>query len=356
MKGQLRGLAGPLVKLGIFALVTVLASYVLISTITNAGYGTQLSYKAQFTDVAGLVEGDEVRIAGVRVGQVTAIGLSPKQDRPTAEVTLEVSSDVPVPKTVQATIKYRNLVGQRYIALTEAKGSGGRMLKDGDVIPLAQTKPALDLTTLFGGFRPLLQALSPADMNRVSFEIIQVFQGEGGTVESLLNHVASLTSSLADKDAVIGSVIDNLNTVMGNVAARDKQLSDLVVSLQQFVTGLAGDKDAIFNSLQTIDTMATTTSGFLQDARPPLAADIQALGKLSGNLANSKDVLEGFLKLAPTKIDSITRTAINGSWFNFFMCSASGYVVVPVSGPGGAQTGVQVPAGQGLNNGARGCR
>jgi phospholipid/cholesterol/gamma-HCH transport system substrate-binding protein len=356
VKGQLRGLAGPLVKLVVFGLVTVLASYVLISTITNAGYGKQSTYRAQFTDVAGLVEGDEVRIAGVRVGQVVGIGLSKKQDRPTAEVQLQVNADVPVPAAVEATIKYRNLVGQRYISLTEGKGSGGRTLKEGDLIPLSHTKPALDLTTLFGGFRPLLQALSPADMNRVSFEIIQVFQGEGGTVESLLNHVASLTSSLADKDAVIGSVIDNLNTVMGNVAARDKQLSDLVVSLQQFVTGLAGDKDAIFNSLQTIDTLATTTSGFLQDARPPLAADIQALGKLSGNLADSKDVLEGFLKLAPTKIDSITRTAINGSWFNFFMCSASGYVVVPVTGANGQQTGVQVPAGSGLNNGARGCK
>jgi phospholipid/cholesterol/gamma-HCH transport system substrate-binding protein len=307
--------------------------------------------------VAGLVAGDEVRIAGVRVGQVTGIGLSDKQDRPTAQVDLEVSADVPIPTSVQATIKYRNLVGQRYIALTESQGSGGRTLKHGGVIPLAQTKPALDLTTLFGGFRPLLQALSPGDMNRVSFEIIQVFQGEGGTVESLLNHVASLTSSLADKDAVIGSVIDNLNTVMGHVAARDKQLSDLVVSLQQFVTGLAGDKDAIFNSLQTIDTLATTTSGFLQDARPPLASDITALGDLSSNLADSKDVVEGFLKLAPTKIDLITRTAINGSWFNFFMCSASGYVVVPVSPtPGNPKTGVQVPAGSGLNNGQRGCK
>jgi phospholipid/cholesterol/gamma-HCH transport system substrate-binding protein len=355
MKGQLRGLAGPSIKLVIFGLVTVLASYVLISTITNAGYGKQLSYKAQFTDVAGLVKGDEVRIAGVRIGQVTDIGLSPKQDRPTAEVTFQVSADVPVPTSVQATIKYRNLVGQRYISLTEAKGSAGRTLKDGDLIPLAQTKPALDLTTLFGGFRPLLQALSPADMNRVSFEIIQVFQGEGGTVESLLNHVASLTSSLADKDALIGSVIDNLNSVMGNVAARDKQLSDLVVSLQQFVTGLAGDRDAIFNSLQTIDTLATTTSGFLQDARPPLAADIQGLGKLAGNLADSKSVLEGFLQLAPTKIDSITRTAINGSWFNFFMCSSSGYVVVPAT-VNGTETGVQVPAGSGLNNGQRGCQ
>src|SRR4051794_41045379 len=343
-----------MVKLVVFGLVTVLASYVLISTITNAGYGKQLPYRAQFTDVAGLVKGDEVRIAGVRVGQITGIGLTDKQDRPTAEVQFEVQADVPVPASVHATIKYRNLVGQRYIALTEAKGSAGRTLAKGGLIPLAQTTPALDLTTLFGGFRPLLQALSPADMNRVSFEIIQVFQGEGSNVESLLHHVASLTSSLADKDAVIGQVIDNLNTVMGSVAARDQQLSNLIVSLQQFVTGLAGDRDAIFNSLQTIDTLAQTTSGFLADARPPLEADIRGLGDLSSSLADSGDVIEHFLQLAPTKIDLITRTAVNGSWFNFFMCRADGTVALP----GAPLDGNGKPIGQnvpGFSSGAAGC-
>ena len=114
---------------------------------------------------------------------------------------------------------------------------------------------------------------------------------------------------------------------MGTVAARDEQLSGLVVSLQQFVTGLAGDREVIFDSLQTIDELAVATTGFLEDARPPLAADIQALGDLSGNLADTGDVVEGFLQLAPTKIDLITRTAINGSWFNFFLCGAGGTVV-----------------------------
>jgi phospholipid/cholesterol/gamma-HCH transport system substrate-binding protein len=354
MKGSMRGMAAPLVKLIIFALVTIMASYVLISTITNAGYGAQVSYRAQFSDVTGLVEGDEVRIAGVRVGQITSIGLAPGKDRPVALVKLQVQKSVPVPVGVRATIRYRNLVGQRYIALTEGGGSGGRMLPADGVIPLAQTKPALDLTVLFGGFRPLLQALSPADMNRLSYEIIQVFQGEGGTVETLLTHVSSLTNSLANKDAVIGSVINNLSTVLGSVAARDQKLSDLIVNLQEFVTGLATDRNAIFNSLQSIDSLATSTSGLLADARPPLAADIKGLGKLSGNLADSRKVLEGFLKLAPTKIDLITRTAINGSWFNFFMCSAAGYVVLPVTGPNGQQTGLTEPAG-GLPNGAKGC-
>jgi virulence factor Mce-like protein len=329
MKGQLRGLAGPLVKLGVFAVVTILAAYVLVTTITNAGYGEQLTYRAQFADVAGLVEGDEVRIAGVRVGQVVGIGVAEGTERPVAEVELEVGKDVPLPRTVEATIRFRNLVGQRYIALTEGEGAGGDILDEGAMIPLAQTTPALDLTVLFGGFQPLLQALSPADVNRVSFEIIQVFQGEGGTMESLLDHVGSLTNSLADRDQVIGSVIDNLTTVMGTLAARDQQLSGLVVSLQQFVTGLAGDREAIFDSLQTIDELAASTSGFLEDARAPLAADIVALGDLSRNLGDTGDVVERFLQTIPVKLDLTTRTAINASWFNFFMCRAGGTVTLP---------------------------
>ena len=345
----MRGLTGPVLKLAVFAVVTVLASYVLLATITNAGYGDQTDYELQFTDVAGLVKGDEVRIAGVRVGQVTEIGLAPRSGETTvAEVGMQVRSDVRLPANVQATIRYRNLVGQRYVALTEGDGSAGRVLPAGATVPLARTRPALDLTTLFGGFQPLFQALSPDDVNRLSYEIIQVFQGEGGTVESLLGHVASLTTSLADKDQVIGSVIDNLNSVVGTVAARDQQLSDLVVSLQQFVSGLAVDKDAIFDSLQSIDGLAVSTSGLLEQARPPLAADITALGQLSGNLSDSKQVLQDFLQLAPTKLDLLTRTAINGSWFNFYLCSASGVVDLPVVGA------AQVPAG-GARSGAAGC-
>ena len=353
MKGQLRGVTGALTKLIVFGVITVLCSYVLISTITNAGYGEQLQYRAEFTDVAGLVEGDEVRIAGVRVGQVTGIGISDRTEgarqRPVAAVDFEVSEDVPLPRTVEATIRYRNLVGQRYITLVEGEGAGGETLEAGATLPLAQTTEALDLTTLFGGFQPLLQALSPADVNRVSFEIIQVFQGEGATMESLLRRVGSLTNSLADKDAVIGRVIDNLTTVMSTVAERDQQLSGLIVSLQEFVTGLASDKEAIFDSLQTIDSLAATTSGFLEDVRPPLAADIQALGELADNIGDDGAQLEEFLQRSPFKIDQITRTAVNGSWFNFYLCSYSGSVTLPT--PTGDQE-LLVPE---TESGAEGC-
>jgi phospholipid/cholesterol/gamma-HCH transport system substrate-binding protein len=348
------------VKLVIFALVTILASYVLIATITNSGYGKQSTYRALFSDVTGLVKGDEVRIAGVRVGQVKSISLQsadkPIQGKPVADVELEVQANVPLPSGVLATIKYRNLVGQRYIALTEGQGSAGRQLPAGGTIPLAHTKPALDLTVLFGGFQPLFQALNPTDMNRLSYEIIQVFQGEGATVEDLLAHVASLTSSLADKDKVIGSVIDNLTTVLGTVAQRDQEFSNLIVSLQQFVSGLTQDRQAIFDSLQTIDTLESTTSGFLEQARPPLAADIKSLGSLATNIADTGDQLQHFLQFAPQKIDVITRTAINGSWFNFYMCGVGAHskVILPAPNPVTDPNGITIDTGTFQNN-AAGC-
>ena len=148
-------------------------------------------------------------------------------------------------------------------------------------------------------------------------------------------------------------MIDNLTTVLTSVAQRDQQLSSLIVSLQQFVTGLASDRDAIFDSLQTIDTLATTTSDFLADARAPLAADIEALGDLSTNLAEDGDLVENFLQLAPTKIDLITRTAINGSWFNFFMCSAGGTVTLPGAPLG--PDGMPVAETFSYDSGAEGC-
>src|SRR5207248_8303757 len=106
-------------------------------------------------------------------------------------------------------------------------------LQPGATIPLARTKPALDLTELFNGFKPLFQALSPDDVNKLSFEIIQVFLGEGGTINSLLASTASLTQTIASKDQVIGQVIDNLNTVLNTVNAHGAELSNLVVTLQQ---------------------------------------------------------------------------------------------------------------------------
>ena len=316
-----------LIKLVAFIVVTVLATGLLAATIGNLRFGGTTSYQALFTDATGLLKGDDVRIAGVRVGEVDGVAVARKGNRSVARVTFNVDSDRPVAVSTRAQIRYRNLVGQRYVALSEGAGSG-RALTEHGTIPLRQTQPALDLTVLFNGFKPLFAALNPQDVNAFAMEISKTLQGEAGDVNSLLGHTASLTSTLADRDAVIGRTIDNLNAVLGTVDERGKQLSTLISELQRFVSGLATDRAAIGASLTNIANLADATAGLVKEGRPAIRADVKELGAVAGNLDDNKKVVAGVLQRLPNKLDTITRTATYGSWFNFYLCDFEGRVIL----------------------------
>ncbi|GAB3399715.1 Mce/MlaD family protein [Flindersiella endophytica] len=328
MRGLDGKTAGSLVKLVIFFVVTSIATAGLAITIGNVGLGDTDEYKAIFTDATGVEKGDDIRIAGVQVGEVKRIKVLGDGSRAVAEVTFSVDQDQKLARSTQAAIRFRNLVGQRYISLSEGAGSPDQ-LADGATIPLTQTQPALDLTVLFNGFKPLFAALSPQDVNQLAYEIIQVLQGEAGTVESLLAHTASLTSTLADRDKVIGDLIDNLNVVLGTVADRDQKLALLVSELQRFVSGLSEDRKAIGDSLSAIVELNQQTSGLLEDSRGPLKDDIAQLGKVAGTLDDNSAIVERTLQNMPNKLQKITGTATYGSWFNFYMCDFDGRVVLP---------------------------
>jgi phospholipid/cholesterol/gamma-HCH transport system substrate-binding protein len=333
-----RGVASPLIKLAIFTVVTLLSVAVLLTTVQNTYFGSTESYKARFTDASGLIQGSDVRIAGVRVGQVTDVELV---DRQVAEVSFKVDESRRIPAASIFSIKYQNLVGQRYLEIARGNGPMNAMLPPDATVPVSQTRPPLNLTVVFNGFKPLFQALNPNDINQLSFEIIQVLQGQGATVNSLLARTASLTSTIADRDQVIGSLITNLNTVLDTVNARDDRLSGLIVSLQQLVSGLAQDRVAIGSTLQTIADLTTTTAGLLNDARPPLRDDIVRLGQLSANLNRNRGQVENFLRLTPQKANNFGRAGSYGSWFNFYLCGLGGTLnfggqpisSVPVLGP-----------------------
>ena len=327
MKGSALGVAGPLTKLVIFTVVTVMATALLAISIANVNLSETTDYKARFSDATLLLPGDDVRIAGVRVGQVQEVGIV---DRKHAEVTFSVDAGRKLPKNVTAQIKFRNLVGQRYVSLSQ--GTGGNpndVLEPGETIPLERTRPALDLTELFNGFKPLFRALSPDDVNKLSYEIIQVLQGEGGTVESLLAHTATLTSAIAGKDQVIGQVITNLNNALTTINQRGEKLSTLVVQVQQLVSGLAADREPIGDAIDALGGLTDTTAGLLDQAREPLKQDIAALGGLVNNLNDSEAVVEHFIQFLPEKTAKLTRTVSYGSWFNFYVCSMSGSIGIP---------------------------
>ncbi|WP_107704531.1 MCE family protein [Nocardioides allogilvus] len=329
--------SGDLLRLLTFVVVTSVATALLIVLIGNLNFASTRDYKAVFTNATGVNKGDDVRVAGVKVGTVRDIEIV---ERTRALVSFTVADATQVNGGTFATIRYRNLVGQRYISLTQEVGDSGRM-PEGSTIPVDRTKPALDLTVLFNGFKPLFQALSPADINKLSYEIVQVFQGEGGTLEGLLQHTASVTSTLADRDEVIGDLIENLNQVLVHIGDRDEQLARLIGSFRQLIGGLKDDRQAILTSLDDISTLSVQTAGLLQGIRKPFVQDIKHLRKFAGNLDRNKAELDRALQVLPIKLEKVGRTAIYGSWFNFYLCEFQGRVKLPagVNVPVSYQTG-----------------
>ena len=314
-----------LVKLTIFIAVTTLATSMLVVVIGNISFTDKKEYKAEFVDATGVVEGDDIRIAGVRVGSVSDVEIV---DRTRALITFTVEEGTPLSEATHASIRYRNLVGQRYISLSETIGDTSQ-LAEGATIPVEQTSPALDLTVLFNGFKPLFQALSPEDLNKLSYEVIRVFQGEGGTLESLLQSTASVTQTLADRDQVISDLIDNLNRVLVQVGDRDDQLTELIQSFRVFVGGLKDDRKAILGSLDQISELSVETADLIDGIREPFVQDIKHLRDFAGNLDRNKAEIDRALQVLPIKLNKVGRTAIYGSWFNFYMCEFRGTVTLP---------------------------
>jgi phospholipid/cholesterol/gamma-HCH transport system substrate-binding protein len=314
------------VRLGIFIVVTTVATALLAVTIGNISFNQTTKYRAVFTDAVGLNKGDDIRIAGVKVGQVDKIAL---YQNTLAMVTFSVDSDQVVDTSTHATLRYRNLVGNRYIALTDGVG-GGERLKANGVIPKERTTPALDLSVLFNGFKPLFTALTPADVNQFAFEVIKVLQGEGGTIESLLAKTASLTTTLADADQVIGDLITNLTSTLQIVSQRQQNFSQLLVNLQQFITGLSKDITPILNSVGSINSLNTKTAGLLQQTRVPIKADLDKLRITASTLDDTQSIWVKTLQNMPTKLNSMTRTASYGSFFNFYLCNFDGNVTLPL--------------------------
>lgn len=319
------------VKLGIFTLVSVLVTGLLAVIMGNIGFGDSRTYQAEFVNASSLEKGDDVRVAGVSVGEVRSVEHSGEENA-NALVTFRVKSDVPLTTASRAEIRFLNLVGDRYLALEEGIDKAAAELGGDDVIPMTQTEPALDLTALFNGFKPLFTALAPKDVNELSMNIVQVLQGEGGTVESLLQNTASLTNTLADRDQLIGEVVDNLGTTLQTVDSRHVQLERLVVELRDWMGDLAADRETIGSSLDSISDLTVVLADLLKQGRPLLKGDIAQLRRLATLLnkpKNKKLVVEIFDRLPESMTDQ-TRTGTYGSWYNYYICGFAGKITLPV--------------------------
>lgn len=316
------------IRLGIFTVVSLAVTGLLVMIMGGFALGSsQTEYRAVFASASELASGDDVRVAGVVVGQVTEVEI---HRRDQALVSFEVEEGVPLSQQSEASVRFLNLIGDRYMDLSEGKAEAPR-LAAGATLPIDRTTPALNLTALFNGFQPLFAALRPEDVNKLSLNLVRVLQGEGGTVQELLANTASLTNTLADRDQLIGEVITNLSTLMKTVDDHHEELDELIVSLRGWFGELAKDRKVIGASLANISEVTETVADLLTESRPLVKADVAELRRLFTLLAKpeNKAYLDRTLDKLPDMLAKQTRIGVYGSWYNYYLCEFQGGIVLP---------------------------
>jgi phospholipid/cholesterol/gamma-HCH transport system substrate-binding protein len=330
-------LSGAVARLAVFVVVCLLGTFALLAIYAQFRFDDGKTYTAIFSNVSGLENGNFVRVAGVEVGKVAHISVNADG---TASVQFSANDTVVLTEGSKAAIRYDNVIGGRYLELLEGAG-GTRKLTAGATIGLDRTAPALDLDALIGGFRPLFRALDPNQVNALSGELISAFQGQGDSIGSFLTQTAALTGALADRDQLIGQVVVNLNTVLGSLAGQGDQFAKAVDSLSSLVAGLQARKQDLSNGLAYANAATASINDLLAQARPPLKDTLTQTDRVASTVLADKDFFDDFLNTLPDAYHVLTRQAINGDYFSFYLCE----MVLKLNGKGGQPVYVKL-AGQ----------
>jgi phospholipid/cholesterol/gamma-HCH transport system substrate-binding protein len=333
-------ITGTVIRLAAVASVQLLFTAVIVVVFGQVRFDRTNSYAAEFTNASGLRAGQFVRASGVEVGKVKKVDLVEGDKR--IRVDFSVDRSVPLYQSTTAEIRYADLIGNRYLELNRGTGEGAeRALPPGGFIPLSHTEPALDLDALIGGFRPLFRALDPQKVNAIASSIITVFQGEGGTINDILDQTAQLTDRLAESDQAIGEVITNLNTVLDTTVRHRKQFDETIDNFQVLITGLKDRAVPLAEGTAHISDAAGTVADLLADNRALLHDTVGRLETVAGPLVEQRDQVSDLVGKLPSAFNIIGRASgIYGDFFNFYLCD----LALKVNGlqPGGPVRSVKL--------------
>ncbi|MCW2662900.1 MAG: virulence factor Mce family protein [Mycobacterium sp.] len=313
-------ITGTLVRLGIFSLVLVLFTVMIIVVFGQMRFDRTYGYSAEFTNISGLRQGQFVRASGVEIGKVSSVKRVDGGRR--AQVDFSVDRAIPLYQSTSAQIRYLDLIGNRYLELKRGEGEGSdKVLPPGGFIPASRTSPALDLDALIGGFKPLFRALDPQKVNTIATALVTVFQGQGGTINDILDQTAQLTSQLGERDQAIGEVIKNLNIVLDTTVRHRQQFDQTVNNLEVLITGLKGHSDQLAGGTAHISNAAGTVADLLAEDRGLLHNSLNYLDAVQQPLIDQREQLNDFIHKVPTALNMIGRTIGSyGDFVNFYAC------------------------------------
>ncbi|OMC33093.1 mammalian cell entry protein [Mycobacterium sp. GA-1841] len=314
---------GAMIGLSLFMVVALTLTWLVYVTLRRDVAGETTPYAAMFTDVFGLREGDDVRMAGVRVGRVEKIELDGAQ----AKVSFVVQNDQQLLGTTVASVTYQNIVGQRYLGLSLGKTGDPGVLPAGAVIPVERTDPSFDVGTLLNGYEPLFSVLNPRDADNLTQGVIASLQGDQASIAALVDQTAQLTDSFAGRDEELGKVISDLNTVAQNLAKHNDSLDEVITETRGMVSTFDARRPEMVESMGSISRVVRQLSTITDEVYPSLNQLVTREPGFVQHMVGIEPQLAFTGANLPLLLKGFARITNEGSYANSYACdlNATGF-------------------------------
>jgi phospholipid/cholesterol/gamma-HCH transport system substrate-binding protein len=298
--------------LGLAVLACLLLAAFRIDDLPLIGGGTP--YHAAFRDASGLAPGNEVRLAGVKVGTVTAVGLARAGATPYVRVDFRVSADdAELGSETGATIRIKTVLGQKYLAL-DPKG-GGRLARDAE-IPLERTASPFDVVQAVTGLAETVDRIDVTQLAQAFTVLSATFADTPDSVKASLSGLARLSQTVASRDEQLRELLDHARTVTGVLAARDDELQKLVTDASLLLAEVQRRSQAIHDLLTATVELSTELSGLVADNRATLKPALDSLRQVVTTLQRNRGDLERAVANMAPFVDAFANVTGNGRWFD----------------------------------------
>jgi phospholipid/cholesterol/gamma-HCH transport system substrate-binding protein len=312
-------LRATVIKLVAFMAVCLMFTLYLAFTIGNI-HPFQGTYRlsASFDDVTGLLPDDNVKIAGVVVGKVHAI----KVEDGRALVSLSVRKGVKVPSDTQAAVRWRNLLGQRFVYLYP--GTASTVLTDRGRI--TKTRSVVDLGELFNRLGPIVQALDPKQVNSFLDTVAGALDGNENKVRQALDDLATLSQGLADRDQAIGRMVGNLDTVAGAINSRDAQIKTVLDNLVALSKTFSANTDVLDRAVVDLGQFSDNLNYLLSRNQSQLDSLLSNLAIVTNTVQSKLPTVDDTLSHLYEGAKRLFTSSSYGDWLNQIIpCGRTGY-------------------------------
>ena len=337
-------------KLAAFSLAGLVLVGYLASQLGNINFFTSRdTYYAQLANVSGLVSTDQVKIAGVTVGEVS--GITTQHGH--ALVTIKVNKGISLTTDTDVGLQWHNVIGQQYLYLYPSKF--GRPLKPGSTIPLSHDVSSASVGALLNTLGPFLQSINPSQANAVVTSILDALQGNSTQVNQLISSAATVSRSVGSLNVQVGDVIGNLQQVLGALASKSGSVSQVIGNLQQISQALASRNSLLDSTVVNLSTVAGELANLLKANQGNISGMISNLNSVTAQI-QSKDVpLAAGLQNIGEGLAPFQEISSYGQWFELvtvYTCLAnqtSCSYYEPLNSPAGSGP-LGSPSGAGLPN------